>query len=155
MNDSQVSLSTRDGVKEDRPQEGEIRHIKPSCHQLGEVGVFPGEVEDGPQNICDVQNGHLVREDVGVAGCCEGAVLPPPLVTQVEDHNCKREDDQTFGDDEGGADEKRSSDLDAVVNPVDGGGVDRHVGTSDVPLRRKREAEKDKLVCLKTFDHLD
>ncbi len=57
-----------------------------------------------------------------MARCCEGALLPPSLITQVEDAGAEREEEEGPGDNEGSEDEKSNSGLCAVVEIIGGGG---------------------------------
>lgn len=55
----------------------------------------------GPKDTNQFCSNHTVGKEIGVAHCCAGALLPPSLVTQVEDKAAEREADQDPGDDEG------------------------------------------------------
>ncbi|TNN38145.1 hypothetical protein EYF80_051683 [Liparis tanakae] len=57
-------------------------------------------VYNGPYDANQLYDHHVEGEDVGVAHRRAGALLPPPLETQVDDVDAEREDEEEEGDDE-------------------------------------------------------
>lgn len=53
---------------------------------------YTSNVEETPKSPDQLHGSQVVGKEVGVALCLEGALLPPSLVTQVEDESAERKD---------------------------------------------------------------
>lgn len=65
----------------------------------------------------------MVGEEVGVARCCVEVLLPPSSVTQVEDEDGERENEDDFGADKSREYENSSLGVKAAVEQKIVGGV--------------------------------
>lgn len=73
-------------------------------HHHQKTKVDTDAVEDGPEDTHHLNDNQVVGDQVG-GTCGSGALLPPSLVTQTEDEDTEREDEEDVGASEGDKDE--------------------------------------------------
>jgi len=100
MDDGQVAVHTGQNVKEYLFVKNAAQEKITHCHQRWKIPVEPHKVKHGPQSPDEVHDRHVVGNDIRVARCFEGALLPPLLVAQVQDGDGEREEETESGEKE-------------------------------------------------------
>ena len=145
MNNSQVALHTGEEVKQNLSECTDSPDAVPYHHHLCEFDTAATEEKCESQDFIQLHDDGVIGDDVTVFGCSCGRVVlfPPLLVTQVEDQEGEREEEDV-GDAESKIDNDACSVTEALVEvKMEGrvggevrrnkgdvgkeGGVDRHV----------------------------
>ncbi|XP_042368702.1 L-amino-acid oxidase-like [Plectropomus leopardus] len=120
VNNSQVSLYAGEDVKAHLSGENQRRRKNTHSHHL-EVTIVKAAIGDyTPKHENQLNSSHVEGEHVRVDGCCKGPLLPPSLVTQVEDKDGEREEKEDPSGVEGGGEMKSS--RGAVAEEMQRGG---------------------------------
>lgn len=120
MNNGQVSLYTGEGVKANLSKENDITETHPRFSDHIIVSDNAADVRDARDPVDHLYGGQVVGEDVGVTRSFEGALTTPSLVTQGEDEDTERVEEDDLCDAEGNGDDHWHFGVYAVVGRVDG-----------------------------------
>ena len=124
VNNSQVALHTGEEVKQNLSQGGDSPDAVPYIHHLFELDKATTEEDCEPQDFIQLHDNRVIGEDVTVFCCSRGrgSLFPPLLVTQVEDQEGEREQEDV-GDEESKIGKDAHSVTEALAEVKMEGGV--------------------------------
>lgn len=109
-------------------------------------------MEDVRSNTVQLYGSSVVGEDVRMVCCLDGALLPPPLMTQVEDKDGEKATEEDLSDGVSSEDENCSSGVKAVVEHRIQGGVNLHI-CCDGGLKGRYMRQKKRHKLNETMSH--